>query len=45
MPVFENTGPDIRSMKGLHVYYYFPSNCARRVSPAPAKPRPVPQSP
>ncbi len=32
MPVFENTDPDIRSMKGLHVYHYFLSNCAQRVT-------------
>ena len=32
MPVYENTDPDIRSMKGLHVYHYFLSNCAQRVT-------------
>ena len=32
MPVFENTDPDIKSMEGLHVYHYFLSNCAQRVT-------------
>ena len=32
MPVYENPDPGIKSMKGLHVYHYFLSNCAQRVS-------------
>ena len=32
MPVYENTDPGIKSMKGLHVYHYFLSNCAQRVT-------------
>ena len=32
MPIFENTDPGIKSMKGLHLYYYFMSNCAQRPS-------------
>ena len=31
MPVYENADPGIKSMKGLHVYHYFLSNCAQRV--------------
>lgn len=42
MPVFENTDPDIRSMKGLHVYYYFLSNCADAAAPGPSKSITVP---
>ena len=32
MPVYDNTDPAIKSMQGLHAYYYFPSNCAQRVT-------------
>lgn len=32
MPVYENPDPGIKSMKGLHVYHYFLSNCAQRVT-------------
>ena len=32
MPVYENADPDIGSMQGLHVYHYFLSNCAQRVT-------------
>ena len=32
MPVYENADPDIKSMKGIHVYHYFLSNCAQRVT-------------
>ena len=28
MPVYEDADPGIKSMKGLHVYHYFMSNCA-----------------
>ena len=31
MPVCENDDPDIRSMRGIHLYQYFLSNCAQRV--------------
>ena len=31
MPVYEDADPGIKSMKGLHVYHYFMSNCAQRV--------------
>ncbi len=32
MPVYDNTDPAIKSMQGLHAYYYFLSNCAQRVT-------------
>ena len=31
MPVYDNADPSIKSMKGIHVYHYFLSNCAQRV--------------
>ena len=31
MPVHENAEPDIKSMRGIHLYQYFLSNCSQRV--------------
>ena len=31
MPTIETTDPQIRAMKGIHVYYHYMSNCAQRV--------------
>lgn len=31
MPVYHPSDPQISAMKGIHVYYYFMSNCAQRV--------------
>ena len=31
MPVHDNADPSIKSMKGIHVFHYFLSNCAQRV--------------
>ena len=32
MPVCEATDPEVRSMTGIHLYHFFLSNCAQRVS-------------
>ena len=32
MPVYDHTDTAIKSMRGLHAYYYFLSNCAQRVT-------------
>ena len=31
MPVYDDADPSIKSMKGIHVFHYFLSNCAQRV--------------
>jgi len=31
MPIIEPTDPEIRALKGIHVYQHFMSNCAQRV--------------
>ena len=32
MPIIESNNPKLLSMKGVHVYFYFLSNCSHRVS-------------
>lgn len=32
MPTYPDVYPDIKAMRGIHLYQYFLSNCSQRVS-------------